>query len=266
MTQRDVLVLSATVGWRQKSCEAMLRSLAAQTLAPSSVILHLDGDTPSPPGPAGLKMTVHHSPVLRGVGNWWRSLDASHLGMLVAFVGDDYVYPPDYLARLVALHATHGGAIAWYGWDHDGREWGYDVATAAPTPLMRCGSSFMIAEAHDLLGVATHELASVFFAPHGHEEALISYWLWRRGISMTRPAGTPGVRALAASADARSTSVRDRDRKHSLRQALRRRYDWPIAIQPTDARVDARVEHDIRAALDAAGRASRTLDRPRRSG
>lgn len=227
MSERRVLVLCATVPWRRAACEEMLGSLARQTKAPEEVILHLDGfarATPRPQAPSGLELRFRRFLRHRGVGNWWRTLDASHRGMLVACVGDDFVYPPAYLARLVDLQAAHGGAVAWHGWSVDGRNCRFRASIRAAMPLVRCGTALMIAEADDLLGVAEHKLADVFFGPRGHDEALISCWLWRHGVPMTRPAGTAGVRHLPEGCDARATSIRDHDRKASLRRVLRERY------------------------------------------
>ena len=252
MIGRRVLVLCATVPWRRAACEAMLGSLAAQTHPPAQVILHLDGfarATRRPQAPPGVDVRFRRFLRHRGVGNWWRALDASHVGMLVACVGDDFLYPPGYLERLVALQARHGGAIGWHGWDVVGRNCRFRAQIAAPTPLIRCGTALMIAEAADLLGDAEHELAGVFFAPRGHDEALASCWLWQHDVAMTRPAGRPGVTHLPEGDDPRATSIRDHDRKVSLRRVLRERYGWPDRAQRTNPRVDALVGRDVRAAL-----------------
>lgn len=257
MGDRPLLVLCATVPWRRAACEAMLSSLARQTVVPDEVILHLDGfarGTPRPRAPDGLEVRFRRFLRHRGVGNWWRSLEAAHAGLLVACVGDDFVYPPGYVERLVALQVHHGGAIAWHGWSVDGHNCRFRARIPVATPLIRAGSALMIAEADDLLGVAEHELAGVFFAPNGHDEALVSCWLWSHGVAMTRPAGRPGVTHLPEGNDPRATSIRDFDRKVSLRRVLRERYGWPDRAQRTDARVDRLAERDVRAAL-ASGRA-----------
>lgn len=252
MTPPPVLILCATVPWRRDACAQMLRSLDRQTLRPELVILHLDGfarATPRPSVPPALEVNVRRFLRPRGVGNWWRSLDESHLGMLVACVGDDFVYPPDYLERLASLQTEYGGAISWHGWSVDGRNCRFRARLPAPAPLVRCGTALMLAPAGEIIGVGEHELADLFFHPYGHDEALISCWLWERGVPMTRPAGHPGVTHLAAGCDPRSTSIRDRDRKASLRRVLRQRYGWPDLARRTDPRHDALVARDLRAVL-----------------
>lgn len=263
MNGAPVLVLCATVPWRREACELMLRSLERQTVRPARVILHLDGfarATPRPALPSGLPVSVRRYLRPRGVGNWWRSLDESHRGMLVACVGDDFVYPPEHLERLVALQAEHGGAISWHGWAVSGENCWFRRRVKTPVRLTRCGTAFLLAPADDLIGIADHELADLFFHPRGHDEALISCWLWTRGVPMTRPAGWAEVEHLPVGTDARATSIRDLHRKTALRRVLRERYDWPDPPRHTNASEEARVGADLAALLSSRQRApSRSL-------
>jgi hypothetical protein len=139
--------------------------------------------------------------------------------MLVACVGDDFVYAPAHVERLAVLQALHGGAISWHGWAIDGRSLPFRAHAAEATPLIRCGTALMIARAADLLGIAGHELADLFFHPRGHDEALVSCWLW------------------------------DYDRKTVLRRVLRQRYGWPDPPRRADPRQVAAVRRELNALL-----------------
>ncbi len=239
MSGKPILVLCATVPWRLEACTKMLRSLERQTRRPTEVILHLDGfprGSPRPSLPDGILVSQTRHRHARGVGNWWRSLDERHLGMLVACVGDDFVYPPDYLERLAQMRAEYGGAVAWHGWSVEGRNCTFRIDVEAPTTLVCSGTAFFIADAEHLLGVTEHELADLFFHPAGDDEALISCWLWTRGVRMTRPPGRVNVEHLPEGCDPRSTSIRDPERRKALRQLLKARYGWPDRARNADPR------------------------------
>ena len=232
---RPIVVFCATVPWRKPACDAMLRSIAEQTVKPDLTILHLDGftrDDPRTTVPDALPVEQRELWPRRGLGARWRSLSGDHAAAIVMGVDDDFVYAPNYVARTVQERRRFGGAVSWHGWGTDWSNVCFPYAPRAPTALLRLGTGFLCARAADLIGIDRHPLADVFFNPKGHEEALVSFWFWKHGVKMTRPAGpAPLVRVHELAYDDRATSKSFAQEKAALRRKLYEDHGWPGGLR-----------------------------------
>lgn len=237
MTDR-VVVLCGTIPWRVPACEQMLLSLTAQTRKPDEVIVHLDGfgpsDTrPKTPSPDQLTVRFTHSDKPRGLGSWWYNLGGGEEEDVIMPVGDDFVYFPEYVeSGLQALHA-HGGAVSWHAWapnPETGRLQLYNFRANVEMHVpgvIRAGTACFFTRRKHLLGMTDHPEAPVFFHPKGHEEALVSFWLWKNNVPITRPRGKPALDLLPLGRDPRSSSVAFPQHKKALRRTLHTKYGWP---------------------------------------
>jgi hypothetical protein len=79
MGDRPLLVLCATVPWRRAACEAMLSSLARQTVVPDEVILHLDGFARGTPRPRARNRQLRPSTLqpCHAIAPPWRAWSAT---------------------------------------------------------------------------------------------------------------------------------------------------------------------------------------------
>jgi hypothetical protein len=225
------IVFMATIPWRKPACQQMLQSLERQTIKPDEVLLHLDGFTAEddPPWvPPSLNVKLIRLKGHQGIGARWRSLTEEHKGTMIFGMDDDFLYSSRYIADTLSAQEQFGGGISWHGLAATRERMWWMREPAESAPLSWMGTGFLCVPGEHLVGIDKHELASKFFAIKGHEEALVSFWLWQRKVIVTRPSGkTPVDGKHKLGSDPRSTSIALRKRKKALRRILYEKYGWP---------------------------------------
>jgi hypothetical protein len=236
-----------TVPWRLPSLLELLGGLARQKVKPHAVNVILDGhDDALEAHVRGHLESLAIRPfrILRGApgpGARWELADSGALDddmdddVLVASLDDDMVPGPLYVQNTLAAWARLGEPFSWCG---NALESGtrpsimvnyIRISANAPDDvrLAVAGAGGFVVPRKLLRGISEDKDAARYFAPHGHDEALVSWWLAQQGVRVWRPRGIADVREHVLAHDKRSQWNTDGSRCYPLVVALEAR-GWPI--------------------------------------
>jgi hypothetical protein len=189
----DVHVLIASVPWRRRSLNRLLRDVAAQSTLPAYVHLVLDGDGApaceldiSPLNWNGVEVSIRVQKPGRGAGSRWSIVDLIPDDHFVCNLDDDIGLPQNYIAmHRGALEKQD--AVCSGGYTPDGHSifcTRTDTDYEGPLSCLQAGA-FSVRAAR-LRGLATMPMAAELLGVLGDDEALISAHLWKTGVEVRR--------------------------------------------------------------------------------
>lgn len=215
-----VLVLIATIPPRRHSCKRLLSELAKQTRKPDGVVLCLDGYgqyMPEPVCPLPV-YAVYRSPQLSGAGHRWVMTAYVPQDDIVINLDDDcFTVRAPNLIKALAEAVEQGGAAAAMGKTRDGKR--APPGNRSRGELIYAAGCGLAVRAGDLAGLhvfAREIREQAGFDPlgiRGDDDALVSAWLWKQGITI-RHAATGVINAVAgtgASSQTRDKLARGED-------------------------------------------------------
>ena len=196
-----VLALVATVPERRRSCERLLTELARQTRPPDGVLLVLDGYGKGVAAPSCELLVVLESRSLRREGagqRWLRAFEA--VGGAVALddvlvcMDDDamLIKAPRFVEELCRAVETGGGAAAAAGRCKSGKP--APPGAASHGDLVHaagCGLAVRVRHLEGLREFAADVLergGPDALGPLGDDDALVSAYLWKRGVRVVHAA------------------------------------------------------------------------------
>lgn len=215
-----VLVLIATIPPRRHSCERLLSELTKQTRPPDGVVLCLDGygeELPEPRCPLPV-VAISRSTELSGAGRRW--VMAAYVpqdDILINLDDDCYTVRAPNLIKALTEAVEQGGAAAAMGKTIAGRR--APPCKTSHGLLMYAAGCGLAVRAGDLAGMhvfAREIREQAGFDPlgiRGDDDALVSAWLWKQGITI-RHAATGVINAAAgtgASSQTRAKLARGED-------------------------------------------------------
>lgn len=242
-----VAVLITSIRHRLPVLNKLLEALASQTQKPSEVLLRLDGyaaeelvarplyDANAIQVPAGLNVSMWRDE-MPGAGRRWfhPGLRSFSDDTVVHTIDDDLIPHPDYLARTTQLVLAENAAITWHGW---ASEKGFSVEEggaffSAPTRTQRVvamGAGVSAFRWRWVRTIADDAIAGTFLedGPRCDDDAWLSCWLWRNGVTMLRPAGPAPIDETEESRGPRATFMVHSGYRYGQRLGLALAYDWP---------------------------------------
>lgn len=246
------IVIIASVEWRKENLVALLDDIEHQTRVPEHVVVRLDGY--SNRGVAWVTQrivrpsledtrTVTIAPgVKAGAGARWllaaafeRETDIGPTAIL-SVIDDDFRIEPNYLQVCYdhVANAEVPTAIGWLGETPDFIRWSADMPS--PTECISLGAGLLTCRLRDLAGIDTFEEVDRYFKPPGDDEALVSYWLWKKGVKLIRPAGAASATSVdELQYDKRASFIDQGEHRHCvLRLNLKRKHGWTTYRLPAE--------------------------------
>lgn len=230
-----VLVLIATIPPRRHSCERLLSELTCQARPPDGVVLCLDGygeDLPEPACPLPI-IVVSRTMQLSGAGRRWSVVPYLPPEDVVINLDDDcYTVRAPNLIKALAETVEQGGAAAAMGKTIAGRR--APPGNTSHGDLIFAAGCGLAVRAGDLDGL--HVFAKEIrektgfdsLGVRGDDDALVSAYLWKRGIPI-RHAATGLINAVAgtgASSQTRDKLARGED-LNAQKMAIAEHTGWP---------------------------------------
>jgi len=178
----------------------------------------------------------------RGPGDRWvratRMLASGDVppDTIVSAIDDDFLIEPPYLKTSYDLvaNAPEPTAVGWLGETPDFIRW--SEARKEDTECISLGAGLLTCRLRDLAGIAEFPEADRYFKPPGDDEALVSYWLWKNGVKLVRPAGeAAAVSVDRLQHDSRASFIGQGEYRHRvLRTNLKENHGWSTYLLPAE--------------------------------
>jgi hypothetical protein len=234
-----VLALIATIPARRKSCERLLGELARQSRMPDGIILVLDGYAAPTQFVAGVIPIVRAhwtGPGFSGAGQRWLAHGAEPDDILVCLDDDTITLEAPWLVQgLMEAVETTNGAAAVMGRSHSGKF--SPPMTISRGSLIYAAGCGLTVRARDLDGLnafatALREIGGPdALGPRGDDDALVSAYLWKRGVKIVH-AATGNIYAAAGTRSSSQTAARmaRREAPDVQKRAIAKLTGWPWPI------------------------------------
>lgn len=177
------------------------------------------------------RATYEPTDLPKGPGQRWRYIAAGDHEQPWIVLDDDLSVAGLYIERTLAAHDfSCCDALSWQGARLlDGRYLDKPGAEDEPLAMLGGGTSF-IAWGGLLRGIEDYPFAPDYLREH--DEALVSYHLWRQGAAMIRPRGAFLFQSQAAAFDSRSMHLRVGSKRRIELQRKLAEYGWTAYKDP----------------------------------
>lgn len=231
-----VIVLVATIPARRRTCERLLAELAKQSRVPDGVVLVLDGYGDEMPAPACplLILAEVRTAEMSGAGNRWRCVTDFAPDDVIICLDDDTMLceAPTLVAALTMAVVASGGASAAMGFSANGKSAPPGVHSRGD--LIYAAGCGLTVRCKHLDGLEAFAKAVVAeggpdaLGVHGDDDALVSAYLWKRGVNI-RHAATGNIFPAPNTRTTSQTEAKAKQQIDSNAQklAIKKITGWP---------------------------------------
>jgi len=262
-------VFIATVPWRRENLDVLVASLNAQTVPPNSITIvadnHVGHALPRYEG-LSVALDVVDTEGHKGAGERWRLIDkcVSHdEEALVLVIDDDIAIAPDYIERCALAYERLQAPLSWNGMTFIDQYIAPERSLGVDVRLFVLGAGTTVVPAHMLAGISADPMANELFGVYGDDEALVSWFLAKRGKRLYRPKGASGAWSTKFQCDPRSQWAQKGGRHFGFRARLKER-GWPLIDPPPEHTRRERFRGTVQRVLPLQVRPKRAIANGRR--